>query len=171
MQQSRNKRAGFACKFPHGLLMPNVRRFMWHQTKMIRYLRNLTVLEWLVIAAIAFVLGSFAWDEVRVQHAERQGAADARRDIKAGNFHFRIGGKQRPWLDETETAFRERCGADLVRSYGCVPSDAECSYDSAYNDTMAAAIADRIAGFRFDDTYEDAVAEGRERFEARLAGQ
>jgi len=25
MQQSRNKRAGFACKFTHGLLMPNVR--------------------------------------------------------------------------------------------------------------------------------------------------
>jgi hypothetical protein len=59
---------------------------------MLQYTRNLTVAEWLVIAAMVFIVGTFSSDEVRSHYATKQGMADAERDIKLSNFQFRIGG-------------------------------------------------------------------------------
>ena len=100
-------------------------------------------MEWLVIAAVTFILGTFAVDEVRAHFAKHQGTADAQRNIAADEFNFRIGGKPRAWFDQTATAFRDRYGANLVLSYGCCPTCADWSYDSTYNDAMATALAQR----------------------------
>lgn len=142
---------------------------------MLRCVRNISAIEWIVIAAVVVVPGSlvceFAWDEITGRQAAQQGILDAQRDIVAGRLQFRVGGKPRAWFKETATAFKERCAADLIRSHGCCPTAAEWSYDTAYNETMAAAVGGRVRSFRFDEVYNNAVAEGRRRFEARLAAK
>ena len=137
---------------------------------MIRFIRNLTIVEWLVIAAVTIILGTFAVDEVRGHFAKQRGAADAQGDVAAGEFNFRIGGKARVWYSETATVFRDRFDADLVRSHGCCPTVAQWNYDSAYNDVMSATLARRIDGFAFHDAYNEADEVGRKQMEARLAG-
>ena len=96
--------------------------------------------------------------------AKRHGTEAAQRDIAADQFNFRIGGKPRAWFDHTVTVFRDRYGANLVLS-----GIANCtsSYDSAYNDAMAAALAQRFDGFSFYDADE----EGRTQMEKRFGRQ
>jgi len=139
----------------------------------IRFIRNLTFVEWLVIGIVPVILGNLAVDAVDAIHAHmanQQGAAEAQRDIAAGDFNFRIGGRPPSWFDETATVFRDRYGANLVRTFRCCSSRADRSYDSAYNDTMVATIAQRIASFSFGDAYDAANNEGRKRMENRLGG-
>ena len=136
-----------------------------------RFIGNLKVVEWLVVATVTFILGTFAIDEFRVHFAKRQGIADAQRDIAAGEISFRIGCKPRAWFDETAAIFRDRFDANLVRSHGCCPTCADWSYDCAYNDEIQTAVAQRIVGFSFGDAYGGADDEGRIQMETRLAGK
>ena len=137
---------------------------------MIRFFRNLTLVEWLVIAAVIITLGTFAVDEVRAHFANQRGATDAQRDIAAGEFNFRIGGRPRMWYSETAKVFRDRFGANLIRSHYCCPTGEQLNYDSAYNDVMSSALAPRISGFTFHDAYNEADEKGRKQMQARLAG-
>ena len=50
--------------------------------QVIRFIRNLTIVEWLVIAAVAFILGTFVVYEIRTHFAKQKGAADALRDVR-----------------------------------------------------------------------------------------
>ena len=129
---------------------------------------RLSLIQWIVIAAAAGLLITFGWDGFRAQIAKRRGISDARRDIRGGNLRFRVGGKPSPWFDDTAAVFRERFGADLVHSYGCMADGSEWHYDSAYNKIMSEALAKRSAGFRFNASYQEAVEEGARRLEARL---
>ena len=136
-----------------------------------RFIRNLTIVEWLVIAVVAFILGTFAIDEIRAQIAERNAAQDAQRDIEAGKFAFQIGGRQRPWFDNTAQIFKTRYNADLIRTYGCCPSCAEWRYTSRYNDLMNSALSQRIDGFSFGDAFDASDTEARSQWQAELAAQ
>ncbi len=125
------------------------------------FLRKLPVAEWLVLGALLFLCGQFGLDEVRAFYATRQGRADAQHAIEIGNLQFRIGGKRSSAFNETAIAFHDLCGAILIRSYGCCPTSAQMSYDSAYNDTMEEEIAIHLDEFNFHNTYELALQEGR----------
>ena len=98
--------------------------------------------------------------------AKNHGTADAERDITADEFNFRIGGKPCAWFDHTATVFRDRYGANLVLSGCCTEI-----YDSAYNDIIAAGLAQRVDGFSFDEAYHEADEEGRKQLEKRFARQ
>lgn len=75
---------------------------------MFRFIRKLTVVEWLVIATITIILGAIVNDEIRGHLAERQATSDAERDIAVGDFAFHVGGRRRLWFDETAAIFRAR---------------------------------------------------------------
>ena len=67
--------------------------------------------------------------------------------------------------------FRDRFGANLVRSHGCLSTTTQLEYDAAYNGVMSAALALRIDGFTFHDAYKEADDEGRKRMDALRAGR
>ena len=136
---------------------------------MSRFIRNLTVVEWSVVAASAFLLGTFAYDEVRGQLAERQATADARRDIARGELAFHVGGRRRPWFDKTAAIFESNWGAELVCSYGCCQACADWRYTSRFNELMEKAVSKRTARFSFSDAYFDADDEARNMMDSQLA--
>lgn len=125
-----------------------------------RLIPRVTIVECLVIAFIAFILYSLLYDDSRA--GKQDGATDAKRDIEAGEFKFRIGGRRRPLFDTTAEIFEERHGAKLVRSHGSCAICYEMYYDQGYNETVAESL-----GISFYDAYWDADEEALRRFQAR----
>ncbi|HBE67874.1 MAG TPA: hypothetical protein DDW52_06970, partial [Planctomycetaceae bacterium] len=101
---------------------------------MLRFFKNLTVVEWLTLGGVTLILGSFVFDEVRARLAEYNAGVAARQDIEDENWAFRIGGKRRHWFDMTSRIFREEHDAELVHSHGCCVSCEQWRYDARYNE-------------------------------------
>jgi hypothetical protein len=131
---------------------------------MMRFPFRLTIVECLVMFAAVCLLSVIVFDEVQAQVARSRGVSEAGRDVAAGEFCFRIGGKSPAWFDEAAGVFREQYGAMLIRSHGCCPTSYETNYDLAYNDTVAAALARRLPGFSFPEAFAAAEQIARARY-------
>lgn len=121
-----------------------------------------------MLAAVAFLVGTFLVDGLRGSSPANRGRTDAQADIVDGKFQFSVGGKALPWFEVAAAAFHDRCNADLVSSNGCRPMSAEWCYDSGDNAAMEEAIAVKYIGFRFQDVFNEAVQSARMREFSKL---
>ena len=124
-----------------------------------------TKLSYFIEAIVAVLVFSLTFEliaePVQGYWAQQRGTADAERDIAAREMQFRIGGKLMGDFEQKASLMEQRFNARLVRSHGCISSNAERCYDAAYNGAMEAAMTHQVATFSFQDAYREVCEEAR----------
>lgn len=120
-----------------------------------RFLR----LSWLEVFVLLLIGSRHGWillDGLRVHWAADRGAADAAADVAMGQVHYRLRGRAYPWDVTASELAKANYGIEIVRTGGCACGGADCSYDFAYNRTVAQHLHQELGFDPVDKSFDEA---------------
>jgi hypothetical protein len=109
-----------------------------------------------LMLAVAALAGVFAVAAVLYQSPEDAGAAEARKDIAAGNLRLKGYGLPAHWFGQYSNLMKSRLGVEIKWVAGCVVDDRLTRNVAGYNARMEKEIAKRFGAGAHDKIVAEA---------------